>query len=209
VQFDAAVDDDPYREAVDNDPYREAVDDDPYRAARQDQFGADDRFAYEAGAAYDEAYEAGRHDVTAGTSGVPDVDTEPEQAPEPDYDRAADAISAARSAESDEHSWRRGPVAGHAEPAGLVDDFDDPDEDDPVDEPLPQSVRPADAVRIAQLDAEVLVVDGRPRYHLPDCPHLVGRLTEPIPVNEAVDLGFSPCGLCRPVDRLVASATRH
>jgi clumping factor A len=70
-------------------------------------------------------------------------------------------------------------------------------------------VRPADAVRIAQLDAEVLVVDGRPRYHLPDCPHLVGRLTEPIPVNEAVDLGFNPCGLCRPVDRLVAAAARH
>jgi hypothetical protein len=50
------------------------------------------------------------------------------------------------------------------------------------------------------------VVDGRPRYHLADCPHLVGRLTEPLPVAEAVELGFSPCGLCRPVDRLVARA---
>jgi clumping factor A len=34
-------------------------------------------------------------------------------------------------------------------------------------------------------------------------------LTEPIRVNEAVVLGFSPCGLCRPVDRLVATAARR
>jgi len=28
-------------------------------------------------------------------------------------------------------------------------------------------------------------------------------------VAEAVELGFSPCGLCRPIDRLVAAAARH
>jgi clumping factor A len=91
----------------------------------------------------------------------------------------------------------------------LSDEFAEADADDPDDEPLPQSVQPADAVRVARMDAEVLVVDGRPRYHLADCPHLVGRLTEPIPVNEAVELGFSPCGLCRPVDRLVAAEARR
>jgi clumping factor A len=100
-------------------------------------------------------------------------------------------------------------AAAHAGLSVLDDDFAEPDADDPDDEPLPQAVRPTDAVRVARLDAEVLVVDGRPRYHLADCPHLVGRLTEPIPVNEAVELGFSPCGLCRPVDRLVAAAARH
>ncbi|WP_083448891.1 hypothetical protein [Actinoplanes rectilineatus] len=99
----------------------------------------------------------------------------------------------------------------HAEPvytepeAEQADEFAEPDADDPDDEPLPQSVRPADAVLVARLDTEVLVVDGRPRYHMADCPHLVGRLTEPLPANEAVELGFSPCGLCRPVDRLVAA----
>jgi hypothetical protein len=153
----------------------------------------------------------------------------------PDYDRAASAIHAARSEQPEENQWRRD---SHAEAAarsdlnradasradanradlnatdlgaatGLRDEFDEPDADDPDDEPLPQSVQPSDAVRVARLDAEVLVVDGRPRYHLADCPHLVGRLTEPIPVNEAVELGFSPCGLCRPVDRLVAAAARH
>ena len=97
-------------------------------------------------------------------------------------------------------------AAAHAGLSGLNDDFAEPDADDPDDEPLPQAVRPTDAVRVARLDAEVLVVDGRPRYHMADCTHLVGRLTEPIPVNEAVELGFSPCGLCRPVDRLVAAA---
>ncbi|WIM98144.1 hypothetical protein ACTOB_001727 [Actinoplanes oblitus] len=89
--------------------------------------------------------------------------------------------------------------------AAPSDDFAEPDADDPDDEPLPQSVRPTDAVQVARLDTEVLVVDGRPRYHMADCPHLVGRLTEPLPAAEAVELGFSPCGLCRPVDRLLGA----
>jgi hypothetical protein len=123
----------------------------------------------------------------------------------PDYDRASDVINAARSEHPAEDAWRRDPQAA----ATPDDEFDEPDADDPDDEPLPQSVRPADAVRVARMDAEVLVVDGRPRYHLADCSHLVGKLTEPIPVNEAVELGFSPCGLCRPVDRLVSAAARR
>jgi hypothetical protein len=83
------------------------------------------------------------------------------------------------------------------------------DEEDPADEPAPQAVRPADAVRVARMDAEVLVVDGRPRYHRTDCPFLTGRPTEPLPVAEAVELGFSPCGECRPVDHLVTAAARR
>jgi hypothetical protein len=102
----------------------------------------------------------------------------------------------------------RDAVGGHDDVAEAEDECDEPAADDPDDEPLPQAVQPADAVRVARLDAEVLVVDGRPRYHVPECPSLVGRLTEPIPVREAVELGFSPCGLCRPVDRLVGAAAR-
>nr|WP_245577312.1 hypothetical protein [Actinoplanes globisporus] len=160
-----------------------------------------------------EAYAAGRRDASSSPS--------PSSSPESDADRdlAAEAISAARSGDPDEYAWRR-PEPAHAEAAAgaaagadVGADFDldlgEAEEDDPADEPLPQKVSPTDAVRVARLDAEVLVVDGRPRYHLPDCPHLIGRLTEPIPVNEAVELGFSPCGLCRPVDRLVAAAARH
>ena len=145
----------------------------------------------------------------------------PAQETDPDYDQASSVIGGARA--EDDDSWRRvrdaaaEPVPGddlrHRDPAAAsgavpAGDFGDPDPDDPDDEPLPQRVRPADAVRVARMDAEVVVVDGRPRYHLADCSHLPGRSTEALPVAEAVELGFSPCGLCRPVDRLVAAAAR-
>jgi clumping factor A len=105
----------------------------------------------------------------------------------------------------------QGPPAAEAggQDSSLEDGFAEPDVDDPDDEPLPQAVRPTDAVQVARLDTEVLVVDGRPRYHMADCPHLVGRLTEPLPAAEAVELGFSPCGLCRPVDRLLGADARR
>lgn len=155
----------------------------------------------------------------------------------PDYDRASSTIDSAR-AEGRPEAWRTDPTLTDpgtrpAEPFDdeaplLLDDpapapgatapstdapaeeeFDEADDDDPEDEPLPQAVHPGDAVQVARMDAEVLVVDGRPRYHMADCPHLVGRLTEGLPVSEAVELGFNPCGLCRPVDRLVARANHH
>jgi hypothetical protein len=154
-------------------------------------------------------------DLAATDAGTPDAD--------PDYRRASSVIDAARTEDPDENAWRRPPGqreenprgvapdadrSGFADGAGTAEEFGEPDADDPDDEPLPQAVRPADAVRVARMSAEVLVVDGRPRYHMADCRHLLGRLTEPLPVGEAVELGFSPCGLCRPVDRLVARAAQ-
>lgn len=76
------------------------------------------------------------------------------------------------------------------------------------DEPAAQDVTPAEAARVARLDAEVRVVDGRPRYHLADCAHLVGREHEPLPVAEAVELGFTPCAHCAPDTALLADAGR-
>ncbi|PZG01291.1 hypothetical protein [Micromonospora deserti] len=76
------------------------------------------------------------------------------------------------------------------------------------DEPAAQEVTPAQAARVARLGAEVRVVDGRPRYHLADCAHLVGRAHEPLPVAEAVELGFTPCGRCAPDTALLADAHR-
>jgi hypothetical protein len=154
----------------------------------------------------DAARAAGAHDAAThlgdrrgpGADYVDSDSTAESGAPAP-LSSAGDASPA-----GDEQSWR--PAAEEPEQA---DEFDDPDDDDPDDEPLPQSVRPADAVLVARFDTEVLVVDGRPRYHMADCPHLVGRLTEALPVNEAVELGFSPCGLCRPVDRLVAAVAHQ
>ncbi|MCX4471018.1 hypothetical protein C5N14_15730 [Micromonospora sp. MW-13] len=76
----------------------------------------------------------------------------------------------------------------------------------PPDEPPALRVSPPDAALVARLDAEVQVVDGRPRYHLADCPHLFGRDAEPLPVAEAVRLGFTPCARCAPDTFLLADA---
>jgi hypothetical protein len=94
------------------------------------------------------------------------------------------------------------PVDADDEAGGLDDDGD------PPDEPAAQYVPAADAARVARMSAPVLVIDGRPRYHLPGCVHLLGREGEPIPVGEAVDLGFTPCGLCEPDSALLADARR-
>jgi hypothetical protein len=153
----------------------------------------------EAALAADAAYRAMVDPVTAEADDLPPDD-------DPDYQRASSVIGSARSGDPDENAWRRPADDGGG--YSVPEEFGEPDADDPDDEPLPQAVRPADAVSVARMPAEVLVVDGRPRYHMPDCPHLVGRLTEPLPVAEAVELGFSPCGLCRPVDRLVARAAQ-
>ncbi len=85
----------------------------------------------------------------------------------------------------------------------------EPDVDeDPPDEPAAQLVTPGDAARVARMSAEVLVIDGRPRYHQAGCVHLLGRESEPLPVSEAVDLGFTPCSLCEPDSALLAEARR-
>lgn len=72
------------------------------------------------------------------------------------------------------------------------------DDEDPLDEPPVQRTPRSDAGLVARLPAEVLVVDGRPRYHMTGCRHLRGREAEPLPVAEAVELGFTPCGWCQP-----------
>lgn len=120
-------------------------------------------------------------------------------APPPGSDphRAQQLPAQQRAAERPEHA------TGHAsteEPA-LVDA-------DPPDEPAQQQVSAADAARVGRMTTEVLVVDGRPRYHLPGCVHLLGRESEPLPVTEAVELGFTPCSLCEPDSALLADARR-
>jgi len=88
-------------------------------------------------------------------------------------------------------------------------DYDEYDDNDPPDEPPAQLLSAADAARVARMSADVLVVDGRPRYHLAGCVHLLGRgESEPLPVAEAVELGFTPCSLCEPDSALLAEARR-
>ncbi len=81
-------------------------------------------------------------------------------------------------------------------------------DEDPPDEPSAEMTTPTNAARIAMLASEVLVIDGRPRYHVLGCVHLLGRESEPLPVGEALELGFSPCGMCEPDSALLAEARR-
>jgi hypothetical protein len=100
------------------------------------------------------------------------------------------------------------PVNGRSMLDAEVIEDDDLADEDPPDEPAPQFVLAADAARVAQMTADVLVIDGRPRYHQAGCVHLLGRESEPVPVGEAVELGFTPCSLCEPDSVLLAEARR-
>lgn len=69
----------------------------------------------------------------------------------------------------------------------------------PVDGEAPEEPRdPAVANLVARLPDEVLVIDEHPRYHVQTCRMLSGRPVIPLPVSEAVELGFTPCGWCAP-----------
>ncbi len=92
-----------------------------------------------------------------------------------------------------------GPPAGAGMPEG---DWDE--DEDPPDEPPPMHVSDADRAEVRRLTDDVLVMDGRPRYHLAGCTHLRDRSSEPLPVNEAIDLGFTPCSRCEPDRHLLA-----
>ncbi|WP_436837002.1 hypothetical protein [Micromonospora tulbaghiae] len=73
-------------------------------------------------------------------------------------------------------------------------------------DPPAEFLSTGEVARLVRLPDEVLVVDGHPRFHLPDCPHLVGREDEPLPVAEAVALGFTPCARCAAATTLLAEA---
>jgi hypothetical protein len=80
---------------------------------------------------------------------------------------------------------------------------------EPPDEPPAQVLTTVAAARVARLVTEVAVIDGRPRYHLAGCLHLLGREVERLSVMEAVDLGFTPCGHCEPATELLGRFPGH
>lgn len=73
-------------------------------------------------------------------------------------------------------------------------------------EPTTEQSDPADAALVATLEDEVVVIDEQPRYHVPGCDALTSHEPIPLPAREAVELGFTPCGWCRPNHTL---AERH
>jgi hypothetical protein len=84
-------------------------------------------------------------------------------------------------------------------------DQPDPPVEAPVDdgEPPVEDVPVRDALRVAQLDDSVQVVDGHPRYHLGECPTLSGAQPVPLPVSAARRAGFTPCAVCAPDSTLL------
>ena len=92
-----------------------------------------------------------------------------------------------------------------ARPAGDVAAADEPAATiDPAVEPAEEHADVADAIAISDLTDEVRVIDERPRYHLPGCRWVGERDTIPLPVDEARELGFTPCAICTPDARLAA-----
>ncbi|MDT7711777.1 MAG: hypothetical protein QOG46_466 [Pseudonocardiales bacterium] len=69
-----------------------------------------------------------------------------------------------------------------------------PDESQPAEE----DTDAADLLVVYELTDEVLVVDENPRYHLARCRVPDHERAERLPVREARELGFTPCGRCRP-----------
>jgi hypothetical protein len=69
-------------------------------------------------------------------------------------------------------------------------------------------VEVTDLLMVVDLKDEVLVIDERPRYHLPGCKHLVGHTGIPLPLDEARTDGFTPCAVCAP-DRNLAQRARQ
>jgi len=133
------------------------------------------------------------------------------QPPEPPFDPDAPfepepAPAGGTAARSSPVSPAPSPLVSPASPfAARADEVPDvPAADPPAEEPAEQAITSAEAALVARLPSPVDVVDGRPRYHLASCPHLVGRLPETLPVTEAVELGFTPCATCAPATALLA-----
>ena len=119
------------------------------------------------------------------------------------------AQGARRRSSSDDTGWRQPTGTSAASGFGPASGGESGGDAVPPDEPAVQQVAAADAARVARLAADVHVVDGRPRYHLPDCVHLRGRESERLPVGEAVESGFTPCARCEPDTALLADARRR
>jgi len=72
----------------------------------------------------------------------------------------------------------------------------------PASQPEEEAVDDTAREAVAGLDDEVLVIDEEPLFHLGRCSYLYGREVIPLPVSEAVELGFTGCSWCTPVASL-------
>ena len=83
-----------------------------------------------------------------------------------------------------------------------------PTGDDTDPEPAAELLLSSEKKKLATADEPVLVVDGRPRYHLDACPQLDGRTSVELAVSTAIELGFTPCSRCASATRLLVALRR-
>ncbi len=76
---------------------------------------------------------------------------------------------------------------------------------DPPDEPPAELLLSYEERQLSDCTTEVLVVDGRPRFHLEGCPHLADKAGEPLVLSEAAELGFTSCSLCAAATTVLAA----
>lgn len=136
------------------------------------------------------------------------VDLESVEETDEDAQEPAEPAEAAEEAARDEEPAKVEPDQTELLP--VVGEVDEVAEvaDEPVAEsgdPAEEATAPADAELVATLDVEVVVVDEYPRYHVLECVWIADRDTIPIAVNEARDLGFTPCARCTPDAQLAAA----
>ena len=68
----------------------------------------------------------------------------------------------------------------------------------PYAAPEPPVEHDLDSAAVDELAGSVLIMSGRPRYHLPGCHDLLGQDAAEVDVRDARHEGFTPCGVCRP-----------
>ena len=95
-------------------------------------------------------------------------------------------------------------LAGHTMPDALPDAL--PVDDDEATVTVTTDVALPVAANGAAAAGKVLVVAGRPRYHVDGCRYLTGKEADSVDVTEARADGFTPCGVCKPDDALAAAA---
>jgi hypothetical protein len=111
---------------------------------------------------------------------------------EPITDAEADQaqLASASVTSAPESSVQAGGVGGS--PTEVAEDQSD------GSQPAEEDTDAADLLVVYELTDEVLVVDENPRYHLARCRLPDHERAERLPVREARELGFTPCGRCRP-----------
>jgi len=136
--------------------------------------------------------------ATAGVGGLPAG--QQREAAERDSDSTATTSEPAAAEQAEPAPAETASEPAREEPASVHDVFAAPPSFD--EEPPEEHSDGAVAQLVAGLDDEVVVVDEQPRYHTADCRGVAAKPVIPLPVREAVELGFTPCAWCSPNRRL-------